>query len=309
MKVAFLFSGQLRSIDFELFKKSLDNLTSGLDYSIFSYSWEEMGKSLNHGKELCKLKKIENIDAYLKFTFQNFNLCNYGYEKFKEFDLKLEDKYKKILRSKTYHFGTINVLPQIFTLYKCYELMENSEQDFDLIFRCRFDSLFIHPLNICPLEKIYSSNFLYNLNFGRAYYPKRVYDIFFGGSKKSMNFISSIWPNVPSLVQNEFDNGLDKRDCCRLLFLAAKNNNIQVKSFNTRICDVFRNNGFSYEKYLISSHLFQPNKKWKLYLESVFKWFNYRRFSKYSLIFYLLKFFLLIPFSYIKRLRYIFRIL
>ena len=32
------------------------------------------------------------------------------------------------------------------------------------------------------------SDHLYNINFGRAYYPKRVYDIFFGGQFRECLF-------------------------------------------------------------------------------------------------------------------------
>ena len=38
MKVAFLFSGQLRELEYDLFRKSLVNLTKDLDYSIFAYT-------------------------------------------------------------------------------------------------------------------------------------------------------------------------------------------------------------------------------------------------------------------------------
>ena len=44
MKIAFLFAGQYR-----LFKNLMDihlNLTKGLDYDIFCYSWDEPGESL-----------------------------------------------------------------------------------------------------------------------------------------------------------------------------------------------------------------------------------------------------------------------
>ncbi len=306
MKVAFLFSGQLRNINYNLFQKSLDNLTSGLDYDIYSYSWEEKGKSLNHQSKLSKLENLENINEYINKMFQGFNLFNYDYESYKNFTLNLEEKYIKILNSKEYHFGTINVIPQIYTLYKCYKLLENKIENYDLIFRCRFDSVFIHPLKFYSLNTIYFSNNLYNLNFGRAYYPQRIYDIFFGGSKKSMKFISTLWKDLPNLIENKFDNGLDKRDCCRILYLAANSSGIDVKSFNTRICDVYRNNGHSYEKYLISSHIIKFNKNYLFYLKLVFKWFKYRDFSKYRVIYCFLIFLLLFPFSYLKRLKFLF---
>ena len=310
MKVAFLFSGQLRDLPVDLFKKSLINLTSDLDYSIFSYCWDEKGKSLNHKSQSADLTSIENVDEYIKLIFNDFNLVNYGHESFKEFKSNLKKEYKDILKSKNYHYGTINSLPQVYTIYKSYKLCETSGQNFDLIFRCRFDSIFIHPFKLFPLKKILDSEKLFNINFGRAYYPKRVYDIFFGGSNKSMYFLSNIWFDFPKLVSNKFNNGLDKRDCCRILYLGAYLKNVKVQSFNSRICDIYRNNNFDYEKYLLSSHLvkIQPNKSSLNNLKFIAYWFFKERKIKFiQLLIPLMKFLFYLPASYLKRLIYIFR--
>ena len=307
MKIAFLFSGQLRELEYELFRKSLLNLTKGLDYAIFAYSWQEMGKSLNHKNNLPEINLVENIDEKINFLFKNFNLIDFGYESFKDFKKGLKDQHREILYSKKFDFGTINSLPQIYTLHKSFELLEKSEYNFDLVFRCRFDSVFIHPMKIFPLEQILSNGSVFNLNFGRAYYPNRIYDIFFGGSRKAMNFISTIWDEIPYLVKNNFDNGLDKRDCCRILYLAASNDNTNVKSFPSRICDVYRNNDLKYSKYLISSHLinFRINKKNISYINFIFKWFQERKLSYTKIIFYLIQTLIFIPFVYLKRLKYL----
>ena len=307
MKIAFLFSGQLREIEYDLFRKSLLNLTKDLDYAIFSYSWEEMGKSLNHKNNLPKIISNENIDEKINFLFKDFNLLGFGYESFRDFKNGLKDQYREIFYSKKFHFGTINSLPQIYTLHKSFELLEESKLNFDLVFRCRFDSIFIHPTKIFPLKQILSNGSVFNLNFGRAYYPNRIYDIFFGGSRKSMNFISTIWNDIPYLVKNSFDNGLDKRDCCRILYLAASIDNINIKSFSSRICDVYRNNDLLYSKYIISSHLvdFRINKRNISCINFIFKWFHERKLSNTKITFYLIKSIILIPFVYLKRLKYL----
>ena len=85
MKVAFLFSGQLRELEFDLFRKSLVNLTKDLNYAIFAYTWEEMGKSLNHNNNLPEIDLIENIDEKINFLFKDFNLLDFGYESFRDF--------------------------------------------------------------------------------------------------------------------------------------------------------------------------------------------------------------------------------
>lgn len=307
MKIAFLFSGQLREIEYDLFRKSLLNLTQDLDYSIFAYSWEEMGESLNHKNKLPKIILNKNIDEKINFLFQDFNLLDFGYESFRDFKKRIKDQHGEIFYSKKFDYGTINSLPQIYTLHKSFELLEKSKLKFDLVFRCRFDSIFIHPMKIFPLKQILLNGSVFNLNFGRAYYPNRIYDIFFGGSKKSMNFISTIWNDTPHLVKNNFDNGLDKRDCCRILYLAASINKTNIESFSSRICDVYRNNDLLYSKYLISSHLvnFRLNKKNISCINFIFKWFRERKISNIKITFYLVKSFILTPFVYLKRLKYL----
>ena len=307
MKIAFLFSGQFREVPFDLFRKSLSNLTKDLDYAIFSYCWDEIGESLNHRNKIPKIDNDVNIDAKIRFFFNDFNLLEYGHEKFKDFDKKLEYQHREIFISKKYDFGTINSLPQIYMMYKSFQLLEKSIYKFDLVFRCRFDSIFIHPIKLFPLKEIFSDNILYNLNFGRAYYPFRIYDIFFGGSRKSMNFISTIWSEIPSLVKNKFDNGLDKRDSCRILYLAASRGKNKVRSFPSRICDVYRNNQYLYSEYLISSHLLSLkfNKKYLIFLHYIFKWFKENNISNSKIILYLIKSLILFPFVYLKRLKYL----
>ncbi|MBO8228657.1 hypothetical protein HA150_07055 [Prochlorococcus marinus XMU1414] len=307
MKIAFLFSGQLREVEVDLFRKSLLNLTKDLDYTIFAYTWKEMGKSLNHNNNIPEINIVENIEEKIKFLFRDFNLLDFDYESFSDFKKKLKGEHREIFNSKNYDFGTVNSLPQIYTLNKSFELLEKSKLKFDLVFRCRFDSIFIHPIKLFPLKKIISSRKIFNLNFGRAYYPNRIYDIFFGGSRESMNFIATIWDDIPFLVKNNFDNGLDKRDCCRILYLAASINNIKIKSFPSRICDVYRNNELIYSKYLISSHLvkLRLNKKNILYLAFILKWFWKRNLSNIKIILYLIKALIFIPLVYLKRLKYL----
>ena len=309
MKVAFLFSGQIRDLPYDLFRKSLLNLTKDLDYSIFSFCWKEKGKSLNHKSNISKLNSVKNIEEHLEFIFRDFNVIKLGYESFNEFKRDLPNPYKKILYSNKYHYGTINSLPQIYSIYKSFKLLEESDQYFDLVFRCRFDSIYIHPLNLFPLKNILASDHLFNINFGRAYYPKRIYDIFFGGSFHSMYFLSDIWSNVPDLINNQFDNGLDKRDCCRILFVSANLNKIKVKTLESRICDVYRNNGFDYEKYLFSSHIikFKFNKRYIIYLQFFERWFKYRNIGYIKILKNLLIYLIYLPVSYLKRLKYFFK--
>ena len=182
MKIAFLFAGQYRPIQKDLIKYSIANLTKGLNYNIFCYSWDETGESLDHRDNVPKIKY--NKDSYTQISniFSEFNLKDICTESYHDFVMNLSKDHKKIFNSRIYHKGTIFALPQIYTLSKCYKLLEKSESEYDLIFRCRFDSIYLHPLRLYPLKSFLNSSNLYNINFGRAYYPNRIYDIFFGGS-------------------------------------------------------------------------------------------------------------------------------
>mgnify|MGYP001460755908 CR=1 FL=1 len=311
MKIAFLFAGQYRPIPKDLIRYSIQNLTEGLDYDIFCYSWDEPGESLDHREDIPIIKSDNDCFSQISSIFSEFNLKRIYTESFDNFVINLPKTHKKIFNSRIYHKGTTFALPQIYTLSKCYKFLENYENEYDLVFRCRFDSIYLHPLKIYPLRKFLDSSILYNINFGRAYYPNRIYDIFFGGSKKSMSFLDHIWNNIPQLVANNLNNGQDKRDACRLFFVAAVKNKVKIKSFKTRICDIYRPlKDNYYEQYLISSHLLSLKFDISTLksLPYFIRWFYHRRIDliKFSLI--IVRTIFLIPLSYLKRFKYFLKI-
>ncbi len=311
MKIAFLFAGQYRPIQKDLIRYSIQNLTEGLDYNIFCYSWDEPGESLDHREDIPKIKSNNDSFSQISSIFSEFNLKEVCTESYENFVINLPKKHKKILNSRLYHKGTIFALPQIYTLSKCYKLLDNDENKYDLIFRCRFDSIYLHPLKIYPLRKFLNSSDIYNINFGRAYYPYRIYDIFFGGSKKSMSFLDQIWDNIPQLVENNLNTGQDKRDACRLFYVSAVLNNIKIKSLNTRICDIYRPfKDNYYEQYLISSHLFSLKFNLTSFKSIPFfiRWFIYRRINLIKLYSIIIRTIFLIPLSYLKRFKYFLKI-
>ena len=310
MKIAFLFAGQYRPISKDLIRYSLQKLTKGIDYNIFCYSWDEQGESLDHREGIPKIKSDNDSFTQISSIFSEFNLKKVYTESYENFIINLPKKHKKILNSKIYHKGTIFALPQIYTISKCYKLLDNDEDKYDLIFRCRFDSIYLHPLKIYPLREFLNSSAIYNINFGRAYYPNRIYDIFFGGSKKSMSFLDQIWNNIPQLVENNLNTGQDKRDACRLFYVAAVSNNVKIKSLKTRICDIYRPfKDDYYEQYLISSHLFSLKFNLTSFKSIPFfiRWFIYRRINLIKFFSITMRTIFLIPLSYLKRFKYFFK--
>ncbi len=308
MKVAFLFAGQYRKISKKLFVESLLNLTDGLDYSIYSFCWKEIGRSLNHSNSAPELTTYNNIEGEIQELFNGFNLKNSSFESFIDFKNNLSPIYKNIQNDKKYHYGTVNSLPQIYSITKCYELIENNLDNYDLIFRCRYDTLFFHPIKIYPLEIIARSNDLYNLNFGRAYYPKRVYDIFFGGSPKAISFLKKLWRNLPELINHSFENGLDRRDACRILYIGATLNKTNCQSFDTRICDIYRmSDNHNLEKYVIKSHFSRLVFRKRIFTSYLFfyEWLLKRKMKNHEILKSFFIFFILLPFSYLKRIKYL----
>ena len=134
---------------------------------------------------------------------------------------------------------------------------------------------------------------------------------FFGGSKKSMSFLDQIWNNIPQLVENDLNTGQDKRDACRLFYVAAVSNNIKIKSLKTRICDIYRPfKDNYYEQYLISSHLLSLKIDMTIFKSIPFfiRWFIYRRINLIMFSLIIFRTILLIPLSYLKRLKYFLKI-
>ena len=118
MKVAFLFAGQYRKISKKLFVESLLNLIDGLDYSIYSFCWKEIGRSLNHSNSAPELTTYNNIEGEIQELFNGFNLKNCSFESFIDFKNNLSPIYKNIQNDKKYHYGTVNSLPQIYSITK-----------------------------------------------------------------------------------------------------------------------------------------------------------------------------------------------
>ena len=117
-----------------------------------------------------------------------------------------------------------------------------------------------------------------------------------------------IWRNIPTIIENNFYNGLDRRDACRLIYISATSRNIKIKSLNTRICDIYRPfKDYYHEQYLISSHLFslKPKISSLRAIPYVIKWLIFRRINLIRIFLILTKTIFLMPISYLKRLKFL----
>ena len=235
--VAFLFSGQFRAINFELFRKSFALFVGDkFQYDIYIAAWDTMGISMNHTEENALTFDGGNVDSYLDLMFDGFNVKSKNIYSYEDWYVNLSEEYKAIQFSDRYSFITKNSLAQLYLIQQSY-LQVPTYNNYDYFIRLRFDSIFVFRLN-----EFLDNSLIYHLNFGKAFYPDRIYDIFFVAPRNYAINLFGTYSKICEYVDNSFDNGLEKRDACRLLYLSVSNleNPPVIKSLNYRYCDTFR---------------------------------------------------------------------
>ena len=237
MKIALLFSGQIREIDPELFNKSLKIFIGEHTADIFASTWSHSGISMEHNPALIQRRvKSINVVDYIKFAFNGLNLKKIDIHSFSDWESSLPEPYRLINSSRGFSDLTRHSLPQIYQIYKSFCMLGDKCHEYDLIVRLRYDSFFTAEFSPSSI----SHDTVYNINFGRAYYPQRIYDIFFYGSPSTIKHVFNAWLYLPDLVKDPFNNGLDERDACRILYLAARKFERKVESTQVRYTDIYR---------------------------------------------------------------------
>lgn len=238
-RLALLFSGQVRQIDPVLFRNGLKILVGNNQADIYLCRWENAGISGNHDKTALTSSVVIDIDikTYLAQAFQGFTIKEHTVVSEAEWENAKTEAISNIISDERFDVRTINSARQIFQIYCSYKLVINPNE-YDFIVRCRFDSIFVFPFaeSSAIVDKCVGS-----INFGAAFYGRRIYDIFFycQGFYSSDLFCS--WLNFVELVNDPFDNGLDRRDACRLLYVASRRAGMKVTSSRLRYCDTYRN--------------------------------------------------------------------
>jgi len=248
LKVALLFSGQVRPISAGTFNLGLKEFTRDLDVDVYLTHWSEPGISMGHNlSKISQATQLDfEIDSYLKDAFDGFNIVAHESEVGDNWRLSLDPGYADILNSDKYSRLTIHSLPQLYQIYRSFQLVGDQFDHYDIVMRCRYDLLFVTSFQ----EWGYEHGVVYGLNFGRAYHPDRIYDIFFWGSPSAIRSTLTVWCDLPKLIHDPFDNGLDQRDACRLLYLGAGQSKSVVKSGLVRYCDIYRPEKSVYEYYV-----------------------------------------------------------
>lgn len=232
LKLLLLFSGQVRPINPDVFNKSLNLFIGDNTADISLDYWESPGISMAHqpSKRLISDMKVDN---YIEKAFKNFKVVHKN-----KHSQKTLSKYpiqSKIHNSNHYLDQTKHSVLQLLQIYLSVNSIKNIHE-YDIVIRCRYDSCFLFPFKNNHIE----DNTIYNINFGNAFYKNRIYDIFFYGRPNSMWKVCQTFENLEQLINDPFDNGLDKRDACRLLYLSAIKSGLSIKTSDWRYTDIKR---------------------------------------------------------------------
>jgi hypothetical protein len=252
MKIAICISGELRNFDNINIVNSLYSFISNLEkigeVDLYLSTWSHIGDSYNLTKKdiFSESSNVDLNSLKLKISQIYKNLIDYEIENFDTWLSENQVSYN-LMKGKLIGGEVITSPPQLYKIYKCNQLKNKHEIKekikYDLVIRTRPD-LFYFKLNENEVQNLFTNNLdqINHINFGipGAFWPNRVFDIFFFSNDENMNIISSTWNNLLNFVNDDFDNGLDKKDCCRLLYVNCLNNNIKVNDLKKRICAVYR---------------------------------------------------------------------
>ncbi|WP_145032486.1 hypothetical protein [Pantoea ananatis] len=255
-RVAILYCGQLRNFDNpELLEMNFRNILSKFNCDIFASVWDARGYSFQHGEAVpAKYSQDTDISVEKLKNILSRPGCKVRDVEIENFDQWLEVQDPRIINlyNEGLRFGEKVVkatsFPQLYKIYKAnqlkckFELANNFK--YDLVIRFRPDMGFIEsiPENYLndELNFMKSSSDIYHLNPPKIFYPDRIYDILFWGNSKNMDAICDSWTNINNLLDSDFDNGLPSVDCCRLLYLQAKNSHLNVIDVPRCIGDIYR---------------------------------------------------------------------
>lgn len=255
-RVAVLYCGQVRNFDnSELLYMNSNNILGRYNCDVFSSVWDERGYSYHHGESspaIYSTNKDISSDNIIKLL--SHSGCTVRDVEIESFDTWLSQQSEIV--KKLYHeglrFGNKTVkatsFPQLYKIYKANKLKclfeEKHNFKYDLVIRMRPDMGFIEPLpdNFLydELNLMNESSNIYHLNPPKIFYPNRIYDILFWGNSHNMDLLCNSWLNIQNLLDNKFDNGLPTVDCCRLLYVQAKENNLNVIDVPRCIGDIYR---------------------------------------------------------------------
>jgi hypothetical protein len=231
MKIALCISGQMRNYKNEYVKNNfLTYLFNPLNPDIFISTWgnkNDENEIFNHYENIKGIKIVDYDKWYSNIDNDLINIIN---------------------TPNPPHNPTS--YQQLFMIYSCNNLKCDYENKnnfkYDIVFRVRPDCLFIDRCDF--------SNFKNNTIYTQKKIDSNmVYDIFFYGDSPSMDIISKSFINYRELFNSNFNNGLNRVDANRILYIQALNNNIEVMKMTYRNCEVYRLENYNFFVNMVKS--------------------------------------------------------
>lgn len=254
-KVCVLMAGELRSFDNgDLLRDNARHLINKLNADLFVSAWDHRGSSFNHGDvsvDVAAMGKVGKDELYRLYpNAKDINIENYD-----DWVARLDPKMEASLEKGFYNNGSTvlcpnTVYPQLYKVWDANRMKVAYEHrwkfQYDLVIRMRPDTWLLEPI---PAEKL--SDFvkldgnaagkLWHMNPPGIYEGERVYDIFYYGNSHTMNVMADAWKCVMDLVDMPCDLVLPDVSACRVLYLQAIRENIEVIDIPRSIGDVYRN--------------------------------------------------------------------
>lgn len=222
-------------------EKFYENLFDAYRPDIFVSTWDHIGKSQHDNtlNEASGINECEILNVYQ--NVKNIEIEN--------FNAWLDGLNSDELKNLWAHYRVDNILmptsiPQFYKIYRANELKCEYEREcgfkYDIVIRYRPDLIMVDKLH---LDANVESTIV-NINTKKYHWPNRIYDIFFYSNSENINKMCEVWPNFISVLNHPFTNGLPNIDPCRMLYVQALINNINVQSMDKNICDVYRNESY-----------------------------------------------------------------
>ena len=257
-KIAILLVGEMRNYDNNnIINNNNKFLFEKYQCDIFVSTWTKRGFSPCNLSIKNKVYKDDNVtidDIYN--TYKNVKAVNIeSYENWKNsLSKEYENYYNQpfIINGQN---GSNTVFPQLYKLHDANKLKNDFEKQnnfkYDMVFRFRPDMCLVEDIQenyIIPFKKHFDSdtnNKMWTLNPYKIFYPNRIYDIFFYCNSEVMNIIADSYEKIIQLINNKYNNGLQKNDTTRILYIHAIENNITIIENNRCIGDIYRDEPFS----------------------------------------------------------------
>ena len=273
LKIAFCYSGFVRNFRHNYLTNK--NIINFLNPDIFIYAYDTFGyknKSLIPEPKtdaLVDLSYFDEIKNIKKIKIDNFN----------ENDIiDLEDKNMQYYMH-NHHAYPKNILSQLNGIYSCNELKKEHENKFnfkyDVVFRIRFDSLFLQP-NILDISKTLARVSKDNIFVSNGYgwgshcnfcekeinhknHSNDVSDIFAFGDSNTMDYYSSLF-----LVANEIhkNTNIYNERCVKNMKNIKLHENKTIFDIN----DLTKNDYLNKDIFSNDLYLFYPESLLRLYL-------------------------------------------